>query len=769
MKKNALLLLLLAWLYNTLSFAQIAIGDWRTHFSYNRITAVQVTDRYVYAAAEQGLLRHHIATGQTDLLNKTTGLSDAGIRTMAYDENTATLVVAYNNANIDLLQDGETLNIGDIRRSNISGDKSIHAIHFHQGEAYLACAFGIVVLDLQRAEIKETYYIDAAGRCNVHDVALSDTLLYAATDEGLRYVPYQRCNPAVANNWSLDNGSLMAGQPIHQLILQDNRLLVLTQEVDSISTLYRQDDNGLFTPCLSGALRHMRKNGDYLTVATADSIWVLDKEGQRTHSLGAYDWMPIQVSDADYRDGVLWMAHSWAGLMYYDYRTNRLLNASPNGTYSDAVYKLLPHKEKIFVCHGGKTTVFSNAGLPAVMDYFEDNQWKTVADAATDTLRDVLDIAVNPTNENEWMAASWGQGILHIVNGEVVEVYNEGNTDGALQAYRSGNFRSLRTGAIIYDGGGNAWMTNSLVSNAIAVRYADGSWNSYDLERMIGGGEIDKLVFDSIRGYLWFAGRANRIYVFHSDGETVQQAVVNPNNGSRVETSAVTCMVQDHDGDLWIGTNKGVKKIFDGYRAFQNGGEGEMSPVTCSNILFSQGEMVEYLMAYESITCMAVDGANRKWIGTAEGGLYLLSATGLQQLEHFTAANSPLLSNKIISLAVQSESGEVFVGTDVGLQSFRGTATYATSENEEPIHVFPNPVQPDYDGPIAIKGFSRNALVHITDVAGHTLFSTTAHGGQAIWNGRTNEGQRAPSGVYFVFASDVNGKARAVAKILFIQ
>ncbi len=768
MKKNSIAFVL-AMLWGCASAcAQIGIGEWRSHFSYDRILRVQAVGNHVYAAAAQGLLRYNVATGETVLLNKTTGLSDVGIRTIAYDAHTATLVVAYNNANIDLLQDGEILNIGDIRRSNISGDKSIHAIRFHQGNAYLACAFGIVLLDLKRAEIKETYYIDISGRCEVYDVAVSDSMLYAATPTGLRYIPYRQRNPVVATNWTIDNTSLLAGLPVRQLEWCHNRLLALAEEGNE-GILYRQANDGILLPWLSGTLRNIRSHDGCLTVVTADSIWVYNVDDRREQAFGAYDWMSIQVNDADWADGSLWMAHNWAGLMCYDYRAQRLYNVSPNGTCYDAVYKLLPHQNNLLLCHGGKSSVYSNAGIPAVVDYFVDNRWQAVSGAAVDTLFDVVDIAVNPINDNEWLATSWGQGVLHIVNGEIVAVYNESNTDGALQSYHSGSYRSLRTGAIVYDAGGNAWITSSLVDRTIAMRHSDGSWKSFDLSRMIENNEIDKLVFDSIRGYLWLAGRANRIYVFHTDGETVQQAVVNPNNGSRVETSAVTCMVQDHDGDLWIGTNKGVKKIFDGYRAFQNGGEGEMSPVTCSNILFSQGDMVEYLMAYESITCMAVDGANRKWIGTAEGGLYLLSATGLEQLEHFTAANSPLLSNKIISLAVMPESGELFIGTDAGLQSYRGTATYATATPEETIHVFPNPVRPDYRAPIAIKGFSRNALVHITDVAGHTLFSTTAYGGQAIWNGCTNEGLRVPTGVYFVFASDVDGKARAVAKILFVQ
>ena len=173
------------------------------------------------------------------------------------------------------------------------------------------------------------------------------------------------------------------------------------------------------------------------------------------------------------------------------------------------------------------------------------------------------------------------------------------------------------------------------------------------------------------------------------------------------------------------------------YHTFDNGGNGEKSPVTSLNIVISSGDIAEYLMAYESITCMAVDGANRKWVGTAAGGLYLISSNGLDEIYHFTSSNSPLFSDKIICIGVQPQSGEVFVGTDKGLQSFRSTATYATSIPQSEIYAFPNPVHPDYTGAIAIKGFTRDALVHITDAAGHVVFSTTAHGGQAIWYGRT--------------------------------
>ena len=228
-------------------------------------------------------------------------------------------------------------------------------------------------------------------------------------------------------------------------------------------------------------------------------------------------------------------------------------------------------------------------------------------------------------------------------------------------------------------------------------------------------------------------------------------------------------MVQDQNGHIWLATNKGIKVIYDAYKTFNNGGNGEQSPVTCSNILFTEGEQVEYLLAYENITSIAVDGANRKWVGTSAGGLYLLSANGLEQLENFTTANSPLYSNRIVSVALHPITGEVFVGTSMGVQSYRSTATFATAQPEKPIHVFPNPVRPEYDGPVAFRGFTRNAVVHVTDEAGHVVYSTTAQGGQAIWYIRNHDGNRVSSGVYFVFASNEEGKMKSVAKVLVIK
>ena len=400
----------------------------------------------------------------------------------------------------------------------------------------------------------------------------------------------------------------------------------------------------------------------------------------------------------------------------------------------------------------------------------EGLQWRQLdkSNGALDGRYDVVDAIVNPNDTAETLVVCWGDngGVASVRDNKVVQFYDQNTTDGALRQYVSGSYSTLLVGALTFDNDGNIWVLNSHSPYALVCRNANGVWSHRSTEALSSQLHVDKLIFDSVNSFFWFSGRENMLYVH--DGNS-RMARVNPNNGSKLATDVVNCFVQDYDGNIWIGTNKGIKVIYDASRAFAAGSNGQTSPVICSNITITNGDFYEYLMAYENVTAIAVDGANRKWVGTASGGIYLLSPNGMEQLQHFTAASSPLFSDKIISIAIQPESGEVYIGTDCGVQVYRSTATYAEATPSEHIYAFPNPVRPGYEGPVAIKGFTRNALVHITDAAGHVVFTTQALGGQAVWNTRNADGNPVATGVYYVFASDAEGGNRSVAKIMIIR
>ena len=739
--------------------AQTAVGHWRDCLDYSRVQHVAVTPDGVYGAGRGGLFLYDPDDNTLRTISRSTGLSDVGIAAMAYGNGS--LVIGYTNSNIDILQSGSIHNLSDIKRSSISGDRNIYNIRFHGGMAYLCTGFGVVVVNLSRYEIKETYYIGTAGNYTaVYDMAFTADSIYAATAEGLKRISAAEQHLGISDRWDADHR--MDGTDITMLCTAGSHLLAA-----GLSALYDLS-SGAATLMMSGDIRSMQVDGPRLTVCVDGNVRVYDTALVLLNAYDSYTWGMLDALDAvTATDGTLWVAHPWDGVVAL-YADGTDATFKPEGPYnSDNVFRLVPVGDKMLLCPGGRAITYSASYTPANLLTTDGRSWYALNNDnhALDGRYDIVDVAAQ--DDKTLLAASWGSGILSIKDNQVDNVYDQTNTNGALQPFTSGSWTSLIVGATAADRSGNVWALNVRSPKPLVVRRKDGTWQSFSTESMTGTQpEMDKLVCDSVRGYVWFCGRSNNIYVH--DGQS-RMARVNPNNGSKMETETVNAMVQDRDGNIWIGTNKGIKVIYDGYRAFQNGGNGELSPVTCNNITITNGSFAEYLMAYENVTCIAVDGANRKWVGTAAGGLYLLSSGGLEQIENFTTANSPLFSDKIVCLGIHPSTGDVYIGTDHGLQVYRSTATYAEPYTAERVYAYPNPVRPGYDGPIAIKGFARDALIHITDASGHTVFSTNALGGQAIWNGRTQSGEPVASGVYYVFASDIDGGNRAVAKVLIIR
>lgn len=319
-------------------------------------------------------------------------------------------------------------------------------------------------------------------------------------------------------------------------------------------------------------------------------------------------------------------------------------------------------------------------------------------------------------------------------------------------------------------------MVSCETQHAVSVLMKNGDWASLHYPEIVKASNFGRTIFDK-RGWLWatssriesgglFCLNYNGTIADTSDDQHRFITRFTNQDGALLEQLAVYCIAEDKEGVIWIGTNRGPLVLNNPSRYFNDN-------FYCTQIKVPRNDdsgLADFLLVNEAINAIAIDGANRKWIGTASNGIYLISADGMETIHHFTEENSPLLSNSIVSIAIHPRTGEVFIGTGKGLVSYQSDATEAeNSFKESNVRAYPNPVRPNYSGVITVTGMVYDSDVKIVDTAGHLIYQGTSLGGQFTWDGRNKQGRRVATGIYMVLAADSEGKEGIVTKIAFIR
>lgn len=774
--KKRLLVLAISLLFFCVSQSQntsnIGIGQWRDHLGYYYTHGVSKVENKVLVACNSALFYYNTKTKKTEKLSKVNGLSDAGVGVTAYDSISKTIIITYDNSNIDIVQNDKVYNIPDIKNRSIEGSKDINSIYFCNNKAYLACGFGIVVLDLIRHEIYDTYYLGVnSSALNVNCVYINDTSIFAGTDKGLMYANKRSNALASSDSWKNKNiNGNSENQEINYVLPLNSKEILLNTKIKgtTYSTLTRYDGTKLDTINVSNYIVNMRSSQGKIILISYLGITVFDSNFNQVYHRSD-QWYPVENISLDLKDAVLdgdnlWLSHRYSGLIHINTKSNDVETIFPIGPMTDNVYNLTFSKSgKLFVAPGGKDITSANKYIEGDIYSFNGEWWSTlVKDTSYGKLIDFINITIDPNDENHLMAASWWNGVVEIRDNKIVNVYNINNTDSVLTPYLT-NYRIV---GVAYDASGNLMIGNSLASYGFAFLNYHGQWGKFRTNDFFTSlvDELRGLTLDKVNFYKLLYTTSNKILVINNNGDML---LINPNNGSLLSSNQVNCITQDKDGQMWIGTDKGIKVIYDLSNAFSSS-SSTTSSIECNNIVYDENGIAQYLLSFENITCIMIDGANRKWVGTERDGIYVLSESGDKELYHFTKENSPLFSGKIVAMAQSPTTGEVFIGTDRGLISYRAE-TLEPKESAGKLTAYPNPVRPSYNGTIAIKGFVKDSDVKITDATGKMVAHLKSLGGQAIWDGKNFNGNKVGTGVYFIFSSANEGAQTADGKILIIR
>jgi hypothetical protein len=782
-----------------LVFAQneLKMYEWREHLSYNRANSVTIFNNKVYCATtlpdpgndpfyketHQGLFYIDLETEEYVRSSRLNGLSDVEpivVKTNTYNN---TLVIAYQNSNIDIINGQQIINVSDVNRKQILGSKKINNIFFKDHLAYLATGFGIVVINTNSGEVKDSYIIGPGGSyINVFECALTSDKIYAATSSGLYSAPLNGTNLSNFQSWQLE--SALPSGPYNsvvnfkgKIITNYSAFLKNNSGVYGKDTLYMlEGNNWIVYPYKSTSLNPYTINKitssdvyNKVIFIESNNVEVRDIDGNFFGKIWGYDQSkPLQITDMVFDGNYYWISDKNLGLIKS--------NIVSNSAFPQNYQRLYPNSPNTFLANDIKFTEDRLLIAPIFLSdypesfYFqegiyalENNNWKVIKKYIGGPFFDICSVAPDPENKNHFYAAAYGVGIMEFLNDSMIKLFNCLNSPLPLTQGSSGS--DTRVTSVETDQDGNLWVAASHTNKIINARDKNGTWHSINFNNSII--KSDEILVDK-NDIVWVNTLDPSIIMYKYDGtfnpatSSNSFTITTGDGDGKINASIIYCIREDKEGDMWVGTNKGVFVLYDTESIISN------QKANAQQILIEENGVTKILLETEDVKCIAVDGANNKWIGTQKNGIFYVSADGQKEIYHFTKENSPLFSDNIIEIAIHPKTGEVFISTEKGMLSFQNFVIEG-SEQFDDIQVYPNPVKPEYAGPVMIKGLVNKSVLKITDIAGNLVYETTVEGGQVVWDTKTISGKKVSSGIYLVMCGTSDASLKAVAKIMVIN
>ena len=649
------------------------VGTWKNYLAYSDVQWVEEGTNKLYVLASNSLYTYNKNDQSIKTYDKVNGLSDTDIRFIAWNKTARRLVIIYSNNNIDLLDDrGNITNVPDYYLKTTMADKTVNGIDMSGVYCYLSTGFGLVKLNVAKAEISDSYNLSFP----VNYSYIEGGYIYAASQSNGLYRAPLTANLLDKNNWTQVGGYVARPKTMDANLLNQAK--------------------------------------------------TLNPGGPK-----------------------------YNGFAYIQYLNNRL-----------------------YTVPGMFKSGYADSNTPGAVQILHDGEWANYQEnLSLKTGYDYLDnnvLAVDPRNANHVFVGG-RTGLYEFLDGQLKAYYNKDNSllQGAMYKGRELGNNYVLINGLCFDNKGDLWILNSQASRENLLRLsADGQMTSFSKPALmkdgVGGSVLTSMVFDN-RNNLWFCNDhwdypALFCYQPTTDKLLSFTRFVNE-DGSNLDLVPHSVMPLSN-GDVWVTTTIGPLLL--SRSAIDN---PETAVFTQVKVPRNDGtNLADYLLSGIDVTCMAIDGGGRKWFGTKANGVYLISADNMTQVKHILSSNSPLLSDNILSIAINNATGEVFFGTDKGLCSYMSDATTPSDQpSEDKTYAYPNPVKPGYTGPITIVGLSMNADVKIVTTNGVLVAAGISNGGSFIWDGKDKSGKPVASGVYMVESADEDGNNGVVCKVAIVR
>ena len=740
--------------------AQGPIGSWTDHLPYHSVNIVSEGQNEIYGSTDYAITIYNCRFNELKKLSKVNGLSDCGISTIAYSIDQEALVIVYMSGNIDIYRNGSVINIPDISNTFLPGELIINKIRTYDEFAYLSTSQGIIVINIEKKEVKDLWKPSIDGIHNeVFDFCISNDTVFAATGKGLFIASGDSQGLAYYGNWDIIPGS--SGSTFNCLASIEDKLFFNKKNAvpDNDSVFCYSYGKTTYLPGLPGTTNHtFEAEQDNIIVSCSSSIFFIDADGHLLNTISNYGNQPPDPGNVLLKGNDIYIADRNQGLVRL-INGNNFINYIPEGPDSNNCYSLAASDGKVWVAGGGITDEYDNKELPFMLFSFSDRQWWSTNSS---DYRDAMRVEPVPGDPGHVFVSSWGYGVFEYNNRDLTNHWAENSLGSIIPGQPL-----VRIYGLAIDNDKNLWITQSGMQNNIKVLTNDNTWISlpYNINAPVIG---DMIISRSNHKWILLPG-GHGLFVLddnstpgYFDDDRYINLEVRDQEGKSL--SNIFSIAEDLDGNIWIGTDQGPAVFYYPGEVFDQ----DIYALRIKVPRNDGGGLADYLLGTEKILSIAIDGGNRKWFGTERSGVFLISEISNELVKNYNKSNSALLSDRVISMAADRSTGEIWFGTDKGIVTVRETGT-AGSEEMNNVYAFPNPVRENFTGNITITGLTRNSTIKITDISGNLVYETRSTGGDASWDMKTYNGNKVSTGVYIVFCNNEDGSVKATTKILIIR
>ncbi len=736
------------------------LGSWTDHLPYHSVNLVVAGHNEIYGSTDYAITIFNREYNETRKLSTVNGLSECGISTIAYAEHKEVLIIAYESGNIDIYDNGIVSNVPDILNTSIAGDKSANRIRTYGNYAYIAAKPGIIILDIDKKEIKDTWNPSADGEQNeVFDLAIFNDTVFAATEKGLFKASAGNPGLSYFRNWEIIKGA--SDGKYNAAASAGNRLFINKYNAATArdSVFYYAEGRLNHLPGLPAARNlSFEPATDGIIISSGKNVTMINVDGDIERLISEYGEEQIDARNAVMGGNEMFIADRAQGLVMLDEADN-YASYIPEGPYFNNCYSFSASGGEVWVTGGRVNAPWNNTWSTFMIFNFANRQWSSIMRYDS---WDVMRIAQVPGEPGHIYASTWGSGVYEYNNMQLVNHWEENSLESIIPGRPY-----VRVCGLAVDREKNLWITQSGIQNNIKVLTEDRSWIS--LPYYIDAPTIGDIIITESNLKWIVLPRGHGLFVLddnntpsYFDDDRYKKLAVKDQDGKLL--SNIYSIAEDLDGNIWIGTDMGPAVFYNPNQVFDQA-------ITANRIKVPRNDgtgLADYLLGTETVLSIAVDGGNRKWLGTNSSGAFLISENSNELIKSYNTSNSPLLSDQVMALATEESTGEVWFGTGKGIITVRETGTRG-SDKMEAVYAYPNPVYPDYTGNVTIKGLSRNTNVKITDVSGNLVYETKSTGGDASWDMTTYNGRKVSTGVYIVLCNNEDGSVSATAKILIIR